>query len=224
MSAPVHAPVPGAGTPTKSASASVRDWPVGSPASFLSARLSSGAISFLTKGERSARSIGAIGAMLPSTQIANVVAGPSPIHAPTGTPPRSSIAGVAEMRQRTAQSGRPERWKKSATFWPRCRCSAAPAPPASAAAGAASASASASALRAAPRGRGGAAGVPASRIGRASGARAATASGRAAARRATTGAPAWKPSAGATRSAPKSATDFIERQKFGRDCPRDASS
>ena len=42
MMAPVHAPVPGAGTPTKSARASVRDWPVGRLASFLLARSSSG--------------------------------------------------------------------------------------------------------------------------------------------------------------------------------------
>ena len=108
MMAPVHAPVPGAGTPTKSASASVRDWPVGRPASFFSARESSGAASLLKASDRSASSIGAMGAMLPRRQSTNVVAGERPIHAPTGTPPRSSIAGVAEMSVRIAQSGSPE--------------------------------------------------------------------------------------------------------------------
>ena len=44
MIAPVHAPVRRR-TPTKRASASVRDWPVGRPASFFSARASSGAAS-----------------------------------------------------------------------------------------------------------------------------------------------------------------------------------
>ena len=43
MMAPVHAPVPGAGTPTKRARARERDCPEGSAASLLSARLSSGA-------------------------------------------------------------------------------------------------------------------------------------------------------------------------------------
>ena len=119
MMAPVHAPVPGAGTPTNRASARVRDCPVGKPASFFSARLRRGAASFLKNVERRARSIGAMGAMLPTTQMRNVSAGDKPIQLPTGTPPRSSIAGVAEINARTAQSGSPKPWKKRATFSPR---------------------------------------------------------------------------------------------------------
>ena len=72
-------------------------------------------MSFLKKEERSASSIGAIGSMLPTTQMANVRAGERPIQLPTGTPPRSSMAGVAEMSMSTAQFGRPVFWKKSAT-------------------------------------------------------------------------------------------------------------
>lgn len=96
MMAPVHAPVPGAGMPTKRASASVRDCPVGRPASFFSARTRSGFASFLTNSERSARSVGAIGIMLPRTQMISVAHGFSPIQLPTGTPPRCAKAGPNE--------------------------------------------------------------------------------------------------------------------------------
>ena len=128
MIAPVHAPVPGAGTPTKRASASVRDWPVGRPA-FFSARASSGAASFLTKFERSPRSVGAIGTMLPMTQMTRVASGERPIQLPTGTPPRSSTAGTIEMSMSTAHRGGSASapLNLSAIFWPRCRCSPAPA-------------------------------------------------------------------------------------------------
>ena len=80
---------------------------------------------FLTASERSASSVGAIGIMLPMTQMTKVVSGVRPIHAPTGTPPRSSTAGSIETSTRIAQSGRPVPRKKSASFWPRCRCSPA---------------------------------------------------------------------------------------------------
>ena len=62
-----------------------------------------------------------MGAMLPRTQITNVRPGERPSQEPTGTPPRSSIAGVMEMRARTAQSGRPDFLKKSATCALRAR-------------------------------------------------------------------------------------------------------
>ena len=69
----------------------------------------------MKKSVRRARIMGAIGSMLPATQMAKVRAGEMPSHEPTGTPPRSSMAGVMEMRPRTAQSGRPDFLKKSAT-------------------------------------------------------------------------------------------------------------
>mmetsp|Transcript_25460 Transcript_25460/g.64515 ORF Transcript_25460/g.64515 Transcript_25460/m.64515 type:complete len:203 (-) Transcript_25460:20-628(-) len=116
MMAPVHAPVPGAGTPTKSARARERDWPEGSAFSLLSARLSSGAATFLTASERSARRVGRMGSMLPATQMTNVVRGDRPSQLPTGTPPRSSTAGTMEMRRSTTQSGNPVRLKTRAIF------------------------------------------------------------------------------------------------------------
>jgi hypothetical protein len=108
--------LPGAGTPTKRARARERERPLGRPASLCSARRSSGANTLLIFSERSASSIGAMGTMFPSTQMRSVSPGERPIQLPTGTPPRSSMAGNAEMKTSTAQSGSPVRCSTSATW------------------------------------------------------------------------------------------------------------
>jgi len=67
---------------------------------------------------------GMIGAMFPRTQIGNTWLMGMPIQTPTGTAPRSSTTGMAEIVANTAHLGRPKFMKKLAIFCPVCRCSA----------------------------------------------------------------------------------------------------
>mmetsp|Transcript_21942 Transcript_21942/g.50008 ORF Transcript_21942/g.50008 Transcript_21942/m.50008 type:complete len:274 (-) Transcript_21942:20-841(-) len=127
--APVHAPVPGRGMPTKAARLAhrFRGVPTPSDADLDSARLRMGSMRARTDLLRRRRRRGTMGAMLPRTQMGRTYWMGTPIQTPTGTAPRSSTTGRAEMRARTAKSDRPKDWKYRATFWPVCRCSKAAA-------------------------------------------------------------------------------------------------
>mmetsp|Transcript_17666 Transcript_17666/g.39932 ORF Transcript_17666/g.39932 Transcript_17666/m.39932 type:complete len:275 (-) Transcript_17666:70-894(-) len=125
--APVHAPVPGSGTPTNAATPIQRSCaPMASV--FLSARLSRGPRSCSILWSRSAPRINGIGSMFPKTQSIMTCGTAMPIHRPTGTPPRNSTNGRAERTTRMAQSGRRmvER-RRRASRCPRCGLSAATA-------------------------------------------------------------------------------------------------
>lgn len=126
--APVHAPVPGSGIPTKSVSA--RAWLFSSPnpAAFSRARSRMGLASFCTNDDRSASRIIGMGIMLPATHSPKTFAMGMPIQMPTGTPPRSSTTGIADIVMSVAQSGRPPRRKKLATFCPTWRCTSSSLP------------------------------------------------------------------------------------------------
>ena len=66
-----------------------------------------------------------MGAMFPKTQTGRTVVMGYPIQIPTGTAPRSSTTGSAEIIAKTPKSGMPKVRKKLATFWPVCKCSTA---------------------------------------------------------------------------------------------------
>ena len=105
--APVQAPVPGNGTPTKAASAVQRALPETAPA--LARAFESGlSSSFCTKFDRSARSSGAIGTMLPATHKKKTLGSGMPIIAPTGIAPRSSTTGMAAIVATIHASAKPD--------------------------------------------------------------------------------------------------------------------
>eukprot|EP00437_Effrenium_voratum_P042236 CAMPEP_0181462982 /NCGR_PEP_ID=MMETSP1110-20121109/34680_1 /TAXON_ID=174948 /ORGANISM="Symbiodinium sp., Strain CCMP421" /LENGTH=156 /DNA_ID=CAMNT_0023587667 /DNA_START=378 /DNA_END=849 /DNA_ORIENTATION=- len=110
--APVQAPVPGNGTPTNAATPTHRSWaPIGSV--FCAARFSSGDSNCFICSILSAASISGIGIMLPRIH-SNITCGTAnPIQRPTGTPPRSSTSGKAEIIMRMAQSGK----KNKSSSW-----------------------------------------------------------------------------------------------------------
>lgn len=66
---------------------------------------------------------GTIGTIFPKTQIGRIVVMGNPIQTPTGTAPRNSTTGMADMMANTAKSGIPNDRKKLATFCPVCKCS-----------------------------------------------------------------------------------------------------
>ena len=63
-------------------------------------------LSFLKRNK-----IGTIGTIFPKTQTGNTVVMGNPIHTPTGTAPRNSTTGMAEIIARTARSGIPKERK-----------------------------------------------------------------------------------------------------------------
>mmetsp|Transcript_93168 Transcript_93168/g.259518 ORF Transcript_93168/g.259518 Transcript_93168/m.259518 type:complete len:220 (+) Transcript_93168:698-1357(+) len=102
--APVQAPVPGSGTPTKAATPTQRSCaPIALV--FFCARFSTGARRLFTFGDRRAQRISGMGIMLPRMHSSITCGMPRPIQRPTGTPPRSSISGRAERTMRMAQLG-----------------------------------------------------------------------------------------------------------------------
>ncbi len=64
-----------------------------------------------------------IGAMFPNTQMGSTVVIGNPIQIPTGTAPRSSTTGMAEMVANTAHLGNPKFMNQLAIFCPVCKCS-----------------------------------------------------------------------------------------------------
>mmetsp|Transcript_13899 Transcript_13899/g.30300 ORF Transcript_13899/g.30300 Transcript_13899/m.30300 type:complete len:203 (+) Transcript_13899:71-679(+) len=108
--APVQAPVPGRGMPTNAA----RDAhcfstdPTPRLADFFSARERMGDISFFNLSFLSKNNKGIIGAIFPRTQTGRIFVMGNPIQTPTGTAPRSSTTGMAEMMARIAKSGMPK--------------------------------------------------------------------------------------------------------------------
>mmetsp|Transcript_5586 Transcript_5586/g.13979 ORF Transcript_5586/g.13979 Transcript_5586/m.13979 type:complete len:288 (-) Transcript_5586:150-1013(-) len=125
--APVHAPVPGRGIPTKAANDThcFSSEPTPSPAAFFSARFKIGLIRFFKDSFFSKNSKGIMGIMFPATQIGRTCWIGNPIQTPTGIAPRSSTTGIAEIAVRTAHLGSPKLMKKLAIFCPVCRCSTA---------------------------------------------------------------------------------------------------
>jgi hypothetical protein len=75
-------------------------------------------LTYLSLSFRSRKRRGMMGIMLPSTQTAKTVVIGRPIHTPTGTAPRSSTTGSAEIIARTPRSGIPNDRKKFAIFCP----------------------------------------------------------------------------------------------------------
>ena len=71
---------------------------------------------YLRVAFRRRKSKGTMGAMFPRTQMGSTVVMGYPIQMPTGTAPRSSTTGRAEMMARTPKSGIPKPLKKFATF------------------------------------------------------------------------------------------------------------
>mmetsp|Transcript_209 Transcript_209/g.291 ORF Transcript_209/g.291 Transcript_209/m.291 type:complete len:250 (-) Transcript_209:138-887(-) len=117
--APVQAPVPGKGTPTKAASACQRFLPSTSEL-FFRALVRGLSRTRCTIGVLRARSNGTIGNILPKTQRARVLANGTPIQTPTGKAPRSSTTGIAAIAAIITKSGTPEACKAVATFSPKC--------------------------------------------------------------------------------------------------------
>mmetsp|Transcript_40084 Transcript_40084/g.72670 ORF Transcript_40084/g.72670 Transcript_40084/m.72670 type:complete len:225 (-) Transcript_40084:281-955(-) len=117
---PVQAPVPGKGTPTNAANPDQRSFSL-TALVFFSARARRGLKSRFTDGTRKASKNGGISSMLPKMHNAITWGTESPIHSPTGMPPRSSTKGRADTAMRISQSGHPviER-KPRAIFCPRC--------------------------------------------------------------------------------------------------------
>merc|ERR1719360_226938 len=89
--APVQAPVPGNGTPTKAVTPTHRCW-ARSARVFRRALLSTGVSSRRIRADRSAPNIKGMGIILPTTQRNITFLTDMPIHSPTGTPPLSSIS------------------------------------------------------------------------------------------------------------------------------------
>mmetsp|Transcript_7383 Transcript_7383/g.11348 ORF Transcript_7383/g.11348 Transcript_7383/m.11348 type:complete len:210 (-) Transcript_7383:190-819(-) len=126
--APVHAPVPGRGIPTKAARDThcfLRD-PTPKLLDFFSARSRTGAINAFSLSLRNKNKRGTMGTMLPKTLASKTVVIGSPIHTPTGMAPRNSTTGMAAIMANTATSGNPKERKKFAIFCPVCKCSVVP--------------------------------------------------------------------------------------------------
>mmetsp|Transcript_32357 Transcript_32357/g.35986 ORF Transcript_32357/g.35986 Transcript_32357/m.35986 type:complete len:223 (-) Transcript_32357:272-940(-) len=123
--APVHAPVPGRGIPTKAAKEThcFSNEPTPNPAAFFSARFKIGLMRFFSDSFFNRNRSGTIGIIFPTTHVKNTCWIGSPIHTPTGIAPRSSTTGIAEIVQRTAHFGKPNCIKKLAIFCPVCKCS-----------------------------------------------------------------------------------------------------
>mmetsp|Transcript_98515 Transcript_98515/g.283198 ORF Transcript_98515/g.283198 Transcript_98515/m.283198 type:complete len:258 (-) Transcript_98515:189-962(-) len=120
--APVHAPVPGSGTPTNAATPTHRSWaPIACV--FFAARLSTGDRNLLHVSDLSAARISGIGSMLPQMHRSKTCGMGRPIQRPTGMPPLNSTKGSAESTIKIAQSGKgiQDRSNK-AKRWPMCRC------------------------------------------------------------------------------------------------------
>mmetsp|Transcript_9750 Transcript_9750/g.15728 ORF Transcript_9750/g.15728 Transcript_9750/m.15728 type:complete len:159 (+) Transcript_9750:274-750(+) len=106
---PVHAPVPGKGTPTNSASDIAKDrlsMPV-DPRNFLWALASGFSRNLRIAGEFRARMIGITGIKFPREHNVNADNGSTPSNRATGIPPRSSTTGMAEIIMRTSSVGIP---------------------------------------------------------------------------------------------------------------------
>lgn len=56
--------------------------------------------------------------IVPNTQMGSMVVMGKPIQTPTGTAPRNSTTGKAEIMAKTSKSGMPKLRKKLAFFWP----------------------------------------------------------------------------------------------------------
>mmetsp|Transcript_23743 Transcript_23743/g.65872 ORF Transcript_23743/g.65872 Transcript_23743/m.65872 type:complete len:407 (+) Transcript_23743:1107-2327(+) len=123
--APVQAPVPGRGIPTKAAREThcFLTSPTPNPDAFFSARFKMGLISFFNVSFFKRKRSGTMGTMLPRTQIGKTCSMGKPIQTPTGIAPRSSTTGIAEIILSTAHLGSPKLMKKLAIFCPVCKCS-----------------------------------------------------------------------------------------------------
>ena len=82
-------------------------------------------ITHLRPSLRSKKRSGMIGVMFPRTQIGRTCVIGMPNQIPTGTAPRNSTTGMAEIVAKTAHLGRPKFMKKLAIFCPVCKCSVA---------------------------------------------------------------------------------------------------
>lgn len=122
ITVPVHAPVPGSGTPTKRARLTALDDALPIPSASLLARESTGLQSERTTGNCSSSKVGKMGATFPATARANVCHAGSPNKKPTGTPARSSMIGIADKMNTVATSGTPKLWRYEASFSPSDSC------------------------------------------------------------------------------------------------------
>eukprot|EP00624_Nannochloropsis_granulata_P002073 evm.model.NODE_19947_length_27331_cov_47.918774.1 len=105
MAAPVHAPVPGSGTPTNTAKACQF---IRAPVVSFSFFSNTGVTFSINQGTFFNNiKINGTGTKFPTQASAKVCAGGIPIQSPTGTPPRSSTTGNADITIRMTQSGQP---------------------------------------------------------------------------------------------------------------------
>mmetsp|Transcript_1063 Transcript_1063/g.3131 ORF Transcript_1063/g.3131 Transcript_1063/m.3131 type:complete len:236 (+) Transcript_1063:240-947(+) len=125
--APVQAPVPGKGTPTKAASAVHRLSPSRTWDDLERAFWSGALRRRWTMGALSARRSGTMGIMLPTMQRRKVLRSGTPMRTPTGMAPRSSTTGMPAIAATITESGRPDPLSVIAMRSPRCGSPVAPA-------------------------------------------------------------------------------------------------